>query len=103
MAEPMRIRATMAGDIADVKVLMNHPMETGLRKDASGNPVPAHYIQTVKASCKGKDVLTAEWGPAVSKNPFLAFKFKGGAKGDKVSVTWLDTAGETRTDEAVIS
>lgn len=103
MADPMRIRAALTGDVVEVKVLMSHPMETGLRKDASGNPVPAHYIQTVKASCKGKDVLTAEWGPAVSKNPFLAFKFKGAAKGDKVSVTWLDTAGETRTDEAVIS
>lgn len=103
MADPMRIRAALTGDVVEVKVLMSHPMETGLRKDASGNPVPAHYIRTVKASCKGKDVLTAEWGPAVSKNPFLAFKFKGAAKGDKVSVTWLDTAGETRTDEAVIS
>ena len=103
MADPMRIRASLTGDTVEVKVLMSHPMETGLRKDGSGKPVPAHYIENVKASCKGKDVLTAEWGPAVSKNPFLAFKFKGGAKGDKVSVTWLDTAGETRTDEAVIS
>lgn len=103
MADPMRIRATLTGDTVEVKALMSHPMETGLRKDADGKLVPAHYINTVKASCNGKDVLTADWGPAVSKNPFLAFRFKGAAKGDKVSITWNDTAGETRTDETVIS
>ncbi len=103
MADPMRIRASLTGDTVEVKVLMSHPMETGLRKDSSGKLVPAHYIETVKATCKGKDVLTADWGPAVSKNPFLAFRFKGGAKGDKVEITWKDTAGESRTDDAVIS
>lgn len=103
MADPMRIRATLTGDIVEVKVLMSHPMETGLRKDADGTLVPTHYINTVKASCNGKDVLTADWGPAVSKNPFLAFRFKGAAKGDKVSITWSDSEGESRTDEAEIS
>jgi sulfur-oxidizing protein SoxZ len=102
MTDPMRIRASLTGDTVEVKVLMSHPMETGLRKDASGALVPAHYIETVKASCNGKDVLAADWGPAVSKNPFLAFRFKGAAKGDKLTITWVDTAGETRTDEAVI-
>ena len=48
-------------------------------------------------------VLSAQWGPAISKNPFLSFRFKGGAKGDKVQVTWVDTKGETRTDEATIA
>ncbi len=103
MADPMRIRATLTGDVVEVKVLMSHPMETGLRKDADGTLVPTHYINTVKASCNGKEVLTADWGPAVSKNPFLAFRFKGAAKGDKVSITWNDSKGESRTDEAEIS
>jgi len=39
----------------------------------------------------------------VAKNPFLAFKFKGGAKGDKIQVTWTDNKGDKRTDEAVIA
>ena len=98
MADPMRIRASLQGDVVEVKVLMAHPMETGLRKDSSGNLVPAHYIETVTAKCNDRTVLTADWGPAVSKNPFLAFRFKGGAKGDKVTITWKDTAGESRTD-----
>jgi sulfur-oxidizing protein SoxZ len=100
----MRIRVTLIGDTADVKVLMNHPMETGLRKDAkTGQMVPAHYITEVTAQHNGKLVLSALWGPAVSQNPFLQFRFKGGAAGDKVVVAWKDTKGETRTDEIVLS
>ena len=102
MADPMRIRATLTGDTVEVKVLMSHPMETGLRKDADGTLVPTHYIKTVTASCNGKVVLSADWGAAVSKNPFLAFRFKGAAKGDKVSITWNDTKDESRTDEVEI-
>jgi sulfur-oxidizing protein SoxZ len=47
-------------------------------------------------------VLNCEFGPSVSKNPYLAFKFKGGAKGDKITVSWKDTKGDSRTDEATI-
>lgn len=103
MADPMRIRAAVKGDVTEVKILMSHPMETGQRKDASGQLVPAHFIDKVTATWNGKTVLTADWGPAVSKNPFLAFRFKGAKAGDKISVTWVDTNGATRTDEATIA
>ena len=103
MADPMKIRATLAGDATEGKVLMNHEMETGQRKDSQGRTVPAWFIQNVTATWNGKTVLSAQWGPAISKNPFLSFRFKGGAKGDKVQVTWVDTKGETRTDEATIA
>ena len=104
MADPMKIRAQLHGDVADVKILIFHPMETGLRKDGvTGQPVPMHFIQTLTATHNGKTVLSAEWGPAVSKNPFLAFKFSGGKPGDKIIVTWVDNKGDKRTDEAVIS
>ena len=103
MAEPMRIRATMAGDVADVKVLMNHPMETGTRKDAkTGQLVPAHFISEVTASVNGAKVLTAEIGPAVSRNPYLGFKVKGPKAGDKVVVSWLDNKGDKNSAEATI-
>ncbi len=103
MADPMKIRANAVGDATEVKVLMNHEMETGQRKDAQGKAVPAWFIQNVTAAWNGKTVLSAQWGPAISKNPFLSFRFKGGAKGDKVKVTWVDNKGETRTDEATIA
>mgnify|MGYP000647935215 FL=1 len=103
MADPMKIRAAMSGDKVEVKILMSHEMETGQRKDSKGAAIPAHFIQTVTATHNGKVVLTAEWGPAVSKNPFLSFKFAGGKPGEKVSITWVDNKGEKRTDEATIS
>jgi len=102
MPDPMRIRATAQGDEVDVRVLMSHEMETGQRKDSSGKVVPAHYIATGTVTHAGKTVLAAEWGPAVSKNPYLQFKFKGGKKGDEITVTWVDNKGETRTDKATI-
>ncbi len=103
MADPMRIRAQMAGDKATVRVLMSHEMETGLRKDASGKAIPAWYIQDVTAQLNGKPVLAAQWGPSVSKNPFLQFSVKGAKAGDKIAVTWKDNRGESRTDEATVS
>jgi sulfur-oxidizing protein SoxZ len=103
MADPMKIRAKMEGDKVDVRVLMSHEMETGQRKDAKGATVPAWFIQNVTALHNGKVVLSAEWGPAVSKNPFLAFKFSGGKVGDKVTITWTDNKGDKRTDEALVT
>lgn len=103
MADPMRIRAQASGNNATVRVLMAHEMETGQRKDASGKTIPAWFIQEVTASLNGRAVLTAEWGPAVSKNPFLQFTLKGAKAGDKVAISWKDNRGETRTDEATVS
>lgn len=103
MPDPMRIRAQAAGDKTTVRVLMSHEMETGLRKDASGKTIPAWFIQEVTAQLNGKPVFTAEWGPSVSKNPFLQFVVKGAKAGDKIAITWRDNKGETRTDEATVS
>ena len=103
MADPMRIRAQVAGNNATVRVLMAHEMETGQRRDAAGKTIPAWHITDISASHNGKAVLTAEWGPAVAKNPFLQFTVKGAKVGDKISVTWKDNKGETRTDEASVS
>lgn len=103
MADPMKIRAALQGDTVEVRILMAHEMETGARKDSSGKPIPAHYIQTVSAAHNGNVVFSALWGPAIAKNPFLQFKFKGGNKGDKIQVTWTDNKGEKRVDEAAIA
>jgi len=103
MADPMRIRAQAAGDKATVRVLMSHEMETGQRKDAAGKIVPAWHIQEVSATLNGKLVLSAEWGPSVSKNPFMQFVVKGAKAGDKIAVTWKDNKGDSRTDEAVVA
>ena len=103
MADPMRIRAQAAGNNATVRVLMAHEMETGQRKDSAGKIIPAWHITNVTASLNGKPVLTAEWGPGVSKNPFLQFTIKGAKAGDKVGVVWKDNKGDERKDEATVS
>ena len=103
MADPMRIRAQAQGGNALVRVLMSHEMETGQRKDASGKTIPAWHITDVTVAHNGKAVMSAEWGPAVAKNPFLQFTIKGAKAGDKVAITWKDNRGDTRTDEATVS
>lgn len=103
MADPMRIRAQAQGPKTVVRVLMSHEMETGQRKDSAGKPIPAWHISNVTASHNGKEVFSAEWGPAVAKNPFLQFTVKGAKAGDKIAVTWKDNKGDARTDEATVS
>jgi sulfur-oxidizing protein SoxZ len=98
----MKIRVTLQGDVADVRVLMAHPMETGQRKDAAGKLVPMHFIQTITAQLNGKTVFSAEISQAVARNPVFAFKVKDAKAGDKLSITWQDNAGDKRTDEVVI-
>jgi len=103
MSDPMRIRAQVSGSAATVRVLMAHEMESGQRKDTAGNTIPAWHIQEVTAQHNGKTVLSAQWGPAVAKNPFLQFSVKGAKVGDKISLSWVDNRGDKRTDEATVS
>ena len=103
MATSIKIRAKAKEGVTTVKALMTHPMETGLRKDKkTGNMIPAHFIQNVAAKHNGKEVLNAEWGGSVSKNPYLSFKFEGGAKGDEVEISWVDNKGEKDSGTAKI-
>jgi sulfur-oxidizing protein SoxZ len=100
----IKVRAKLEGNETVVKCLMNHPMETGLRKDSKTNElVPAHFIQEVVCKWKDQVVLTAAWGGGVSKNPYLSFKFTGGAVGDPVSITWTDNQGASESETANIS
>ena len=103
MGNPMKIRAATKDGVTEVKILISHEMETGQRKDAAGAVVPAWFITELVAKHNDKVVLQSEFGTAVSKNPYLAFRFKGGAKGDKIVVSWKDTKGDSRTDEAAIA
>ena len=85
----------MKGDHAEVKALMRHPMETGQRKDDAGNAIPAHFITGVTATVGDRTVMDAQWGAAVSQNPFIAFRIKGVQAGDEVVVRYIDNKGET--------
>jgi sulfur-oxidizing protein SoxZ len=103
MADPMKIRAQMKGDVAEIRVLMSHPMETGARKEADGKPVPAHHIQNMTVALNGKTVISGQIAGSVSKNPVFGFKVKGAKAGDKIAVSWTDNKGDKRTDEAAVA
>jgi sulfur-oxidizing protein SoxZ len=102
-AGPMKMRATLAGGYTDIRVLMTHPMETGLRKDQDGKLVPMHFIQSVIVKVNGKTVVDSQTSQAVSRNPVFSFRVKGGARGDKIEVSWLDNRGETNSTETAVA
>lgn len=100
----IKIRATLQGDVCEVKALMNHPMETGLRKDPkTGELVPAHFIREVVCAHNDKVVMTAQWGGGISKNPYLSFKVKGAKVGDSIKLSWTDNKGGTDSNEAKVA
>jgi sulfur-oxidizing protein SoxZ len=103
MAEPMKIRALVKGDVADVRILIAHPMETGQRRDAKGELVPLHFIQSIVVNHNGRTVYSGQWSQAVSRNPVFAVRVRGAKAGDKISVTWEDNRGDRRTDEATVA
>ena len=95
MASTIRIRAVSNGSTTEVQALVQHPMDSGFVKDAKGELISPHHIEVVEFEHSGKSVFTALWGPAVSKDPYVKFSFKGGNKGDDLTVSWVDNKGGT--------
>ena len=103
MADPMKIRARMIDGAAHVTVLMIHPMETGQRKDARGQVLPAHFIQHVTATVNDRPVLNMQCGPAISRNPMFAFRVKDARPGDRVVIAWQDNKGDKARGETMVA
>ena len=100
----IRIKAAMSGDTAVIKCLMQHPMETGFRKDAkTGQLIPAHFINHVTATVAGKTVIDAQWGGGISANPFMGFRVKGAKSGDKLSSVGKTTRARKTQPNATIA
>lgn len=102
MASTIRVRAISNGEVTEVQALIQHPMDTGLVKDAKGDLIPAHFIQQLSFEHNGKTVFLADWGPAVARDPYVKFSFKGAAKGDDLKIAWVDNTGATDTMTAKI-
>jgi sulfur-oxidizing protein SoxZ len=103
MPGPMKMRASLGQGYTDIRVLMTHPMETGQRKDPEGKLVPMHFIQNLTVKVNGKPVIEAQTSQAISRNPVFSFRLKGGAKGDKIEVSWLDNHGESNSTEVAVA
>jgi sulfur-oxidizing protein SoxZ len=100
----IKLKAKAGNGETIVKALIKHPMETGRRKDKeSGELVPSHYIRELTCTYQGEPVLTTEWGPTISMNPFLSFTFTGGAPGEQVEISWKDNTGDSDSASATIS
>jgi sulfur-oxidizing protein SoxZ len=95
MASTIRMRAVASGDTTVVQALIAHPMDSGFVKDSKGKLIPPHYIEVTEFQHAGKPVFTAFWGPAVAKDPYVKFSFKGGKKGDDLTISWVDNKGQT--------
>jgi sulfur-oxidizing protein SoxZ len=102
MASTIRVRAISSGETTEVQALIQHPMDSGFVKDANGALIPPHFIQELTFEYAGKAVFVADWGPAVSKDPYVKFSFKGGKKGDDLKISWVDNKGESDTTTAKI-
>jgi sulfur-oxidizing protein SoxZ len=95
MASTIRVRAVASGDTTEVQALVQHPMDSGFVKDAKGNLIPPHYIEVIEFEHASKMVFRGFWGPAVAKDPYIKFSFKGGKKGDDLNISWVDNEGQS--------
>ena len=84
-----RLKVKEKKGIVNVKAIISHPMLTGLTKDKKGEKIPAHYINEVVVTANDTVVMTANWGGAVSKDPYISFDYAG-KSGDVVKLSWTD-------------
>ncbi|WP_265944406.1 thiosulfate oxidation carrier complex protein SoxZ [Dechloromonas sp. A34] len=103
MADQIKIRAQIQGEIVNIRILLQHPMETGQRKDDQGQTLPVHFIQTFSVSHNGKPLIDGQLNTSIAKNPLFAFKARGIKAGDKLSVYWQDNLGDKRQDEITVT
>ena len=103
MGDQIKIRAQIQGDVTEVRILMQHPMETGQRKDDKGQTLPAQFIQSFTVSLNGKPIIDGQLNTSISRNPLFSFKVRGVKGGDKLAVTWADNTGHKRQDEITVA
>ena len=98
----IKIKAKQKGDFVEVKTLMKHPMETGLRKDKAGKKIPADYITEITVKSAGQVLMTIEYGPAISKNPYTSLMIGGKKKGDTLNISYVTNTGGSESADVVI-
>ncbi len=99
----IKIRSKRFADHTLIRTLIAHPMETGRNKnDATGELIPAHFIQTLTFKHNNKIMSQCQMGYGMSKNPFFSFKIKAAKAGDKVSISWQDNLAYSDTLEYII-
>lgn len=103
MGQPTKIRTVRSGEVTEIRMLITHPMESGRRKDAAGQLIPAHFVDTLTVALNGRLLVDARLNTAIARNPVFAFRARNVRPGDRITVTWKDNLGDSRTDEAVVA
>ena len=104
MDKTVRFRVRLQDNVADVKVMIFHPMETGYRRDKSSKQIiPQHFIHTVNVAHNGKHIMQVHWSRSVSKNPYLNFRVPSASEGDEFTIAWIDNMGQSGIGATVIS
>ena len=103
MGEQIKIRAQIKGEVTDIRILLQHSMETGQRTDENGQILAPHFIQTFSVNHNGKPIIDGQLNTSIAKNPLFAFKARGIKTGDKLTVNWQDNTGDKRQDEITVS
>ena len=89
------------GDIIEIRAMIAHPMETGYRMGPNGVAIPRNIIRRFVCSYDGAEIFSADFSPAMSANPFVAFSTVATASG-ALTFSWTDDAGNTETATAEI-
>ena len=95
-------KAFKVGDIIQLDIILEHPMETGLRKDKDGKLVPIHHIKDVTVTYGGKTIVTLDMTASVSANPYISFDLKISDVEKPLHVKAVDNKGEISEKEIVL-
>jgi len=95
-------KSAAKGEIVEIKTLISHKMETGLRKDKDGKVIPREIINKFTCTLNDELVFSADWHPAISANPYMAFHLRA-SKSGTLNFTWHDDNGETYTKSAELT
>jgi len=99
----LQVPATVRkGEVFEVRVLVQHPMETGFRRDMNGATVPVNVVDKLACRIAGREVFSAELGTGIAANPYLVFTAVADASGT-VEVDWSDDRGEKGAASAVLN
>ncbi|MBL8489276.1 MAG: thiosulfate oxidation carrier complex protein SoxZ [Rhodocyclaceae bacterium] len=99
---PIRMRATLKDGVLQVKALLTHPMDSGLTKNAAGNPLPANHLVEVIVRLNGEVVVKVDTGAGLAADPLFGWRFGGGKSGDRVTVSWRDNLGLEKSADVLV-
>ena len=90
------------GEIIEIKALVSHDMETGFRRTQTGGLIPRNIITDFVCTYNGAEIFRAEFYPAISANPYLAFSTRAAESGS-IACTWTGDNGFSLTESAAIT